>query len=271
MIPSDQKKNLPKFLVPVTLCLIVIVVILVLLLKKNNNNEPNHAEAIETEATTENTPVSSDSAIESEEDVPRSSIEELAETYYNDFLEYYKEQETEGFSQTGLEFINPIFSDPTYFPSGFDKELYYTVIDLANDGIPELFIGDTQRIYGAYSISKSDFQVWPLLELSSEFYLGGNVQCYICDDGIIKEEKFEIEPSITTSYYLLKADATELTYLESASIYENQYYGNSFGEIEAREIDEEQYNEIISIYSLKEDIEWYKLSSYKAIDSALEN
>ncbi|MDD3222735.1 MAG: hypothetical protein EOM34_07080 [Clostridia bacterium] len=247
--------------------------ILVLLLKKNNNNEPNSTKTIETETTTADTPASSDSAIESEseEDVRRSSIEELAETYYNDFLEYYKEQEAEGFSQTGLEFINPIFSDPTYFPSGFDKELYYTVIDLANDGIPELFIGDTQRIYGAYSISKSDFQVWPLLELSNEFYLGGNVQCYICDDGIIKEEKFENEPSITTSFYLLKEDATELTYLESASIYENQYYGNVFGEIEAREIDEELYNEILNIYSLKEDIEWHKLSSYKAIDSAVEN
>ncbi len=56
-------------------------------------------------------------------------IHTLALKYYGDFLEYYKSQETSGFSDGPGELINEMFFSQAFFPDGFKNSgitLYYT-------------------------------------------------------------------------------------------------------------------------------------------------
>lgn len=67
--------------------------------------------------------------------------------YWSDFLDYYQRAQSTGFSGSPEEYelINPIYA--TY---GFSGELYYAFVDLANDGVPELFIKNEYEITDAY-------------------------------------------------------------------------------------------------------------------------
>ncbi len=195
-----------------------------------------------------------------------TEVRELAQKYYGNFLQYYKEQEAQGFTQKDLELINPIFFDPLYFPNGYDKELYYTVIDLADDGIPELFISDKKTIYNAYYLLEQDFQVCPLIGEIGKRYLGDGVLLDICDNKIIKETRIKNDLTSATTFYQVEKHTSEFEQMESTSINEGKYFRIFSDGKEAEKITKERYNEIVNHYPLKEDIEWCKLSEFKNKD-----
>jgi hypothetical protein len=192
-----------------------------------------------------------------------TEVKELAQKCYGDFLQHYKEQEAQGFTQKDLELINPVFFDPLYFPNGYDKELYYTVIDLADDGIPELFISDKKTIYDAYYLLEQDFQVCPLIGDIGKRYLGDGVLLDICDNKIIKETRIKNDLTSATTFYQVEKHTSEFEQMESTSINEGKYFRIFSDGKEAEEITKERYNEIVNHYPLKEDIEWCKLSEFK--------
>lgn len=123
--------------------------------------------------------------IQKYESASSDTIHELAQTYYGDFLQYYKEQEMNGFTTPNLEFINPVFSDPNHFPGGYANSgtaLYYTVADLADDGVPELFISDGNQLYGAFGLIEGEGQVVPLFDLR----MGEYTEYQLCQDNMIR-------------------------------------------------------------------------------------
>ncbi len=192
-----------------------------------------------------------------------TEVNQLAQKYYGDFLQYYKEQEAQGFIQKDLQLINPIFFDSSYFPNGYDKELYYTIIDLADDGIPELFLSDQKTIYDAYYLLEQDFQVCPLIGNMGKGYLGDDILLDICDNKMIKEKRIKNDLTSATTFYQVEKHTSEFKQVESTSINEGKYFKISPGGKETEEITVEKYNKIVSQYPLKEDLTWCRLSEFK--------
>ena len=200
--------------------------------------------------------------------IPKSeSTYSLANEYYGDFLKFYKEEEQNGFNRKDLELINPIFSDLRYFPNGYAQsgiELYYTVIDLANDGVPELFISDGDTLYGAYGFYESEFQVCPLLNTIGA-YMGDRSRYFICDNNLIKHEGSSGASSNIVAYYQVDshsytANCKEAVYQEG----DNYYFGilddNDF--LQSSTATADDYEALNNKYPLKNDIEWLKLSEF---------
>lgn len=198
------------------------------------------------------------------------SVEELAKTYYHDFLLYYKEKASTGFVDGPWEMINGIYSDSLYFPNGCDLEFYYTVIDLANDGVPELLISaeDGRTIYDAYCYWENEGQICPLVD-PGDAYLGDRASCYICENNLIKVEASGVANYNynTIAYYQMIAHAPETTCTEQ--IYQDgpYYYFRIEAENEAEpwktsNATEEDFEKMRNKYPIKTDLEWHKLSEY---------
>lgn len=185
-------------------------------------------------------------------------LEDEARKYYGSFLEYYRNQEKEGFIQTDLELINSIFSN-FYFYDGL--ELYYTIIDMANDGIPELFISDKKTIYGAFGLFEDDKQVFPLVSPD----MGDGVRYYICENNMLKEEFISGGSFTSRSYLKVFPHEHCATYVENINRNDTEYY---WGRIEGNktsylsEASEQDYIEMGEKYPLKKDIKWLKLSEF---------
>lgn len=197
--------------------------------------------------------------------VKSDSLYTLAKEYYGDFLQYYKEEEQNGFNIKDLELINPIFSDPGYFPNGYAQsgiELYYTVIDLANDGIPELFISDGDTLYGAYGVYESEGQICPLIYTNTA-YIGDREKYFICENNMIKSEGSGGASSNIIAYYQVaphsqNATCIEAIYQENSNYYWGNLKGNNFEQTSSATGSE--YEDMKNKYPLKKDIEWLKLS-----------
>lgn len=211
-------------------------------------------------------------AIESKLESPTAEREEIkkqAKEFYGSFLEYYRKYEANGF-QGLAEMINSIYSK-----WGFDKELYYTVVDLADDGVPELFISDGSTIYDAYAISEYDGQVWYLVKtLGAD--LGDRVRCDICENNVLKVSSSGGAESGMVEYYKLNQQETTLTLIEgiynedgycyygtiaysTGSIYDGTY---KYGYTDAKSVTTDFYLELEEKYPEKTDIQWLKLSQF---------
>lgn len=193
-----------------------------------------------------------------------SSVSELANTYYGDFLRYYKEQEANGFTTPDLELINPIFSNTQYFPEGYTNSgtsLYYTVLDLANGGTPELLISDENQLYGAYGIIEGEGQVVPLFDLN----MGEFTEYQICTDNMIRGYERAGNVVRIIAYYRVDPHAYSATCSEAVYTDMSQFYfatlenGNWEYQSAATEQD---FREMEAKYPINEKIEWLKLSDF---------
>lgn len=194
------------------------------------------------------------------------TIEEYARKYYGSFLSHYKNYAANGFNGYA-EMINTIYCD-----YNLDIELYYTIIDLANDGIPELFVSDGQRIYDAYAIyqiNAIERQIVPLVE-DYGAHLGERVQCEICEDNIIKVRSSGGYMAGEIAYWKLNVAECDLTLIEgvSGNGY-NYYYGTipkeGYGELGYQDevlVSEEDYIKMDEKYPIQQGLNWCKLSEF---------
>lgn len=192
------------------------------------------------------------------------TIDECAKRYYGGFLNYYKTYAECGF-EGFYEMINGIYC--TY---GFEGELYYTIIDLANDGIPELFISDGEMIYDAYAIyqvSAHEQQIVPLVSYSGA-YLGDRLQCEICEGNILKISSSGGYDSGEIAYWKLNIEEHDLTLVEGVYGNGQNYY---YGTVEKEEygvpgyenqvvVSKEDYWNMDKKYSIVKNLNWRKLS-----------
>ena len=173
----------------------------------------------------------------------------------------YQKEEAEGFTGDPQE-INPIFYNADYFPNGFDAsgiELYYTIIDLAGDGVPELFIADQNgAIYDSFCIMEGEGQILPLIYL---WEAPGDV-VYICEDNMLKRVSDN-----SFGYYRVDAHAeyAECTnaIMQNGSNYYYGYYDDASGEfIKSSSATASDYQEMANRYTVRSDITWLKISDY---------
>lgn len=191
--------------------------------------------------------------------------------YYGDFLRFYKEQEAAGFPTKEVELINQIFMDTLYFKNGYANsgtELYYAAIDLAGDGVPEIFISDQRgTIYGVYGVlDHTEGQVIPLIYDGSA-YLGDRLRCEICENNLLKVTGSGGALSNMIAYYQAKPGGGRLECTE-AILQDGEEYWLGY-ETEGREefekesrASETDYREMDRKYQLKSDVKWHKLSEY---------
>ena len=191
--------------------------------------------------------------------------------YYGDFLRFYKEQEAAGFPTKEVELINQIFMDTLYFKNGYANsgtELYYAAIDLAGDGVPEIFISDQRgTIYGVYGVlDHTEGQVIPLIYDGSA-YLGDRLRCEICENNLLKVTGSGGALSNMIAYYQAKPGGGRLECTE-AILQDGEEYWLGY-ETEGREefekesrASETDYREMDRKYQLKSDAKWHKLSEY---------
>ena len=191
--------------------------------------------------------------------------------YYGDFLRFYKEQEAAGFPTTEAELINQIFMDRLYFKNGYaasGTELYYAAVDLAGDGVPEIFISDQRgTIYGAYGVlDHTEGQVIPLISDGSA-YLGDRLRCEICENNLLKVTGSGGAASNMIAYYQAKPGGGSLECTEEILQNGEEYW---FGyETEGRQefvkearAAESDYRDMEEKYQEKTGIQWHKLSEY---------
>ena len=191
--------------------------------------------------------------------------------YYGDFLRFYKEQEAAGFPTTEAELINQIFMDRLYFKNGYaasGTELYYAAVDLAGDGVPEIFISDQRgTIYGVYGVlDHTEGQIIPLIYDGSA-YLGDRLRCEICENNLLKVTGSGGAASNMIAYYQAKPGGGSLECTEGILQDGEEYW---FGyETEGRQefvkearAAESDYRDMEEKYQEKTGIQWHKLSEY---------
>ena len=191
--------------------------------------------------------------------------------YYGDFLRFYKEQEAAGFPTKEVELINQIFMDRLYFKNGYaasGTELYYAAVDLAGDGVPEIFISDQRgTIYGVYGVlDHTEGQVIPLISDGSA-YLGDRLRCEICENNLLKVTGSGGAASNMIAYYQAKPGGGSLECTEGILQDGEEYW---FGyETEGRQefvkearAAESDYRDMEEKYQEKTGIQWHKLSEY---------
>ena len=191
--------------------------------------------------------------------------------YYGDFLRFYKEQEAAGFPTKEVELINQIFMDRLYFKNGYaasGTELYYAAVDLAGDGVPEIFISDQRgTIYGAYGVlDHTEGQVIPLISDGSA-YLGDRLRCEICENNLLKVTGSGGAASNMIAYYQAKPGGGSLECTEGILQDGEEYW---FGyETEGRQefvkearAAESDYRDMEEKYQEKTGLQWHKLSEY---------
>ena len=191
--------------------------------------------------------------------------------YYGDFLRFYKEQEAAGFPTKEVELINQIFMDRLYFKNGYaasGTELYYAAVDLAGDGVPEIFISDQRgTIYGVYGVlDHTEGQIIPLIYDGSA-YLGDRLRCEICENNLLKVTGSGGAASNMIAYYQAKPGGGSLECTEGILQDGEEYW---FGyETEGRQefvkearAAESDYRDMEEKYQEKTGIQWHKLSEY---------
>ena len=202
--------------------------------------------------------------IQKYESASSDTIHELAQTYYGDFLQYYKEQEMNGFTTPNLEFINPVFSDPDHFPGGYANSgtaLYYTVAGLADDGVPELFISDGNQLYGAFGLIEGEGQVVPLFDLR----MGEYTEYQLCEDNMIRGYERSGNVVRVIAYYRVELHSYSASCSEAVYTDMSQFY---FAALENDEwkyksaATEQDFREMETKYPVNEEIEWLKLSDF---------
>ena len=232
------------------------------------------AESIET-IEMEETVYESETMAETQESSDSNNEEDVqsyVRNYYSGVLEEYKTVQSMGFRVNPEQYphINRLLA--SYGMNG--EELYYTTIDLCNDGIPELFIASVSpddpthyNIYDIYGfldgnavhleVQKGDEA---LVDLDSSETMGNRAHYYICENNMIKETASGGALSYAVSFLQLRSDDIVLTYEMGISRYNDEYTKDDGWNTEY--ISESEYNEMENMYALKTDIQWFRLADF---------
>ena len=202
-----------------------------------------------------------------------SADETVVKDYYGDFLRFYKEQEAAGFPTTEVELINQIFMDRSYFKNGYaasGTELYYAAVDLAEDGVPEIFISDQNgTIYGVYGLlDHTEGQIIPLIYgiYGSSVYLGDRLRCEICDNNLLKVTCSGAASNMIV-YYQANLGGGSLECTEGIlQDGEDYWFGYETGErrkfVKETRATAADYRDMEGKYREKTGIRWHRLSEF---------
>lgn len=208
---------------------------------------------------------------EEQTDTKNEVDKNLLDRIYGDYLAAYREYEESGFEEYPYEYemISDYYPILMEYGECYDFELYYAFVDLANDGIPELFIGDKEMIYDtAMPVSSENFDLTYVADPGGAF-LGERAFCDICSDNILREEGTGGASYNTATYSKLGKDTCKPVSgygveMDGEKCYSLIYNVESQEFIKDKEISTDEYWDIWNNYKTLEGITWNKLSDYKS-------
>ena len=216
----------------------------------------------------------SEEKVSKQKDTEQNAEEEKQETEsqewkaaYDKILEEHKRARDNNYYNGDISAM-PNVSDELSMTAE-EKNLFYSFVDLANDGIPEMLVGlsNPNIGYHIYDIYAYD----PVTKQAKDIFdgvLGGNTNCTVCENGILEYTwRFNSLENMTT-YYKMEENSIEPITVDSISEHmggdlndpdaPRKYYHDEEGAPE-NEITEEQYQEIRSKYPKAENLEWTAL------------
>ena len=189
--------------------------------------------------------------------------------YYEPVLKDYQQAEANNYAGDGNEY--GYVCENLFFPD-VEETLYYSLIDLNDDNIPELIlaspfagnekIGEEYNIWDIYSYSEGA----PLRLVEGDDAIGMRSFYHICKNKMIKSESSGGATEYVTIYEEVGLDEDgRVTMYLMDGVYSDTgvYYAVSSGALDGWEITEDEYEEVLDKYPIKTDIDWYKLSELK--------
>lgn len=199
----------------------------------------------------------------------RLQAERIAGEYYASILEEYQNAEAEGYrNMEKYPHVNPLLFD--YMGK---QPIYYTLVDLCGDGIPELFIGQLNEeldpgyaILGMYGWSNGRTRTFSINRGGTselvDSILGERNRYYICENLMVKNVGSGGAGYSGTIFYQMKENTAELYYVEGITQDMDKYYKSSVGVTE-QPVSKDEYDSISNKYPVKEDMQWYRVAEFE--------
>lgn len=209
----------------------------------------------------------------------KDNTSELEQVYqaYADFLRKYQIAQANEFYKNDMEALNQSGINTELAVAG-GVNLHFTLVDLAQDGIPELFIADypspytdpQYRVFDTYGFSNGRAE-----RLFETYSMGYRSNYYIMNNGIIYCYGSGGAFNNIRLYYGLESDSTMPTQVQFVE-YDGfdrpsspLYYKGTNNTNNKTPISEYEYNNIINSYQYDSSLLWHPISDLTSLRSEL--
>lgn len=193
---------------------------------------------------------------------------------YADFLTMYKTAQDNHFYAYDLD--NPAAQNINLrLPLSPDAKLSYTLVDLANDGTPELFVGDPNNLVdGGYNIRDSyGYNNGMAGRIFDDMMMGERTVYTIMNDGIIRCWAHGSAYSYGYYFYQLSQNSRTpnlVRYLEYDGWHGDQFIAGYNSNVTQTWVTEAQFRSILNSYTFKTDLTWYPIGDLSGLRVALQ-
>lgn len=198
---------------------------------------------------------------------------------YSDFLSMYKVAQDNDFYRNDMNALNQSGINTELAVASSDKDLHYTLVDMANDGTPELFIakyGDkylneygcrgSYLIYDTYGYTNGQ-----AYRLFSTFSMGYRSVYEIMENGIIHCHGHGSARSNSDSYYQVGSNNVGLVrYLEYDGWDGDRYYAATNNPYMKVPVTAAEYYAILNSYTFKTDLTWHPIGDLSGLRAELQ-
>ena len=193
---------------------------------------------------------------------------------YADFLTMYKVAQDNHFYAYDLD--NPALQNINMrLPLNPDAELSYTLVDLANDGTPELFIADLSDLFEwGYNIRDSyGYDNGVSGRIFDDMMMGERMWYTIMNDGVIRCRVHG--SAYSYGYYFYQVGSNSRTpnlvrYLEYDGWHGDQFIAGYNSDVTQTRVTEAQFNSILNSYTFKTDLSWYPIGDLSGLRAELQ-
>lgn len=226
-------------------------------------------------------------ALASSEQVTENNVKSNAsdfEDMYNEyasFLKMYKKAQDNDFYRNDLDNKDRFNINLELIGSHTDvTELYYTLVDTASDGTPELFIASVdfdktikENPYGFGDVNYEIFEIVGYADGSIGFPFSRGMSYrshyYVMDNNVIKNYGSGGATYYGVDYYSVLANKTE-SKLDSFVVRDgNNYYMGQSDRNERTRITETMYLSLVNKYKYKRDLAWHPISDLTSLKTEL--
>lgn len=198
---------------------------------------------------------------------------------YADFLSMYKVAQDHDFYRNDMNALNQSGINTELAVASSDKDLHYTLVDMANDGTPELFIAKYGNKYlneygcrGSYLIYDTyGYTNGQAYRLFSTFSMGYRSVYEIMENGIIHCHGHGSARSNSDSYYQVGSNNVGLVrYLEYDAWDGDRYYAATNNPYMKVPVTAAEYYAILNSYTFKTDLTWHPIGDLSGLRAELQ-
>lgn len=198
---------------------------------------------------------------------------------YAAIVEKYKTAQDHDYYRNDMNALNQSGINTELAIASPDKDLHYTLVDMANDGTPELFIAKVGDKYlneygrrGGYLIYDTyGFTNGQAYQLFSTFSMGYRSVYEIMENGIIHCYGHGSARSNSDSYYQVGPNNVGLVrYLEYDGWDGDRYYAGTNNPYMKVPVTAAEYYSIQNSYTFKNDLTWYPIGDLSGLRTVLQ-